>query len=379
MKKYLPTLIYGFTVFKMFFGSGNLVFPLQIGLTSGNHWFIAFVGLFITGIILPFLGLFVIKLHHGRYEEFFGEAGKVASIILPLFTLSLLGAFGIVPRCITVAFGGIHSIFPQLPLILFSTIFCSICFILCLKDHVVVSALGKWMGPILLICLTILIGIGIYHAPSSYTELSALHTFQDGFIHGYQTMDLFAAYFFSSFIFIQIQKSMPNETNPNNLLRAAIKPSLIGATLLALIYLGFVFLGAHYQTIAAKVSPELILPTIAIHLFGKYATFLISVILIFSCLATAVALNNIYARYLCNLFKLPPHYFSKILLLTTTVSFLISLLDFRGIAAFLAPVLDISYPGLIALTILSIFIKGRKQLKMWVFYGMVLMMLGYTI
>lgn len=71
MKRYAHTFIYGFAIFSMFFGSGNLVFPLQIGQYSAQYWLLGFLGLFITGILLPFLGLFVIKLHRGSYNAFF--------------------------------------------------------------------------------------------------------------------------------------------------------------------------------------------------------------------------------------------------------------------------------------------------------------------
>ena len=67
-------LIYGFTMFSMFFGSGNLVFPLQIGFESGHFWIYGFWGLFLTGIVLPFLGLLVIKKYKGSYDLFFAEA-----------------------------------------------------------------------------------------------------------------------------------------------------------------------------------------------------------------------------------------------------------------------------------------------------------------
>src|SRR5690606_17455230 len=90
--------------------------------------------------------------------------------------------------------------------------------------------------------------------------------------------------------------------------------------------------------------------------------------IIFSCITTAMALNNIYARYIVTTCKLPSKYFPWVLLGTTVVSFLISLLDFKGIASFLAPILDISYPGLIALTIMSIFVKDKRILKIIVFY-----------
>ena len=159
-------LVYGFSIFSMFFGSGNLVFPLQIGVETGNRWLIGFLGLFLTGIILPFLGLFVVKLHKGSYADFFGDAGTLARWLLPLFTLSLLGAFGVVPRCIAVAYGGIEHIFPNTSLQLFSMLFCVLCFVMCLSDRIMITLLGKWLTPILLLCLTILIVVGVVKAPT---------------------------------------------------------------------------------------------------------------------------------------------------------------------------------------------------------------------
>lgn len=379
MNRLRDCLIYGFALFSMFFGSGNLVFPLQIGMNSGHQWFVGYVGLFLTGILLPFLGLFVIKIHKGSYEEFFGQAGSIARVALPLFTLSLLGAFGVIPRCITVAHGGIASIFPSISLTYFSAIFCASCFLICLKDNQMVSILGKWLTPLKLLCLFLLIFGGIYYAPTLHTDGgNALATFNEGFKRGYKTMDLFAAFFFSALIFKQIQDRMPQDTSDKAVIRAALTPSIIGATLLGIIYFGLVYLGAYYQPLVAHVSPELILPTIATHVLGDYAALFIGMIVIMACLSTATALNNIYARYLCNLIKLPAKYFPWILLGTTLVSFTISLLDFKGIAQFLEPILDVSYPGIIVLTFLSIFVRGFRNIKATAFYGMLLMVLGYS-
>jgi len=369
MQRYSLILIYGFALFAMFFGSGNLVFPIKIGQITGTYWFLGFIGLFITGIILPFLGLFVIKLHKGNYHSFFAEAGSVAKILLPLFTLSLLGSFGVVPRCITVAHGGMSYLMPQMSLIVFSILFCIITFFFCLKDQRMINILGKWMSPVLLITLIVLIITGILHNPLPHIQdVKPTKAFYDGFLTGYQTMDLFAAFFFSALTFAQIQKIMPNAT-PIDTLKFAIKSSILGATLLALIYLGFVFLGAHYADLTINVKPEFMLPTIAKHIMGDNATLFIGIAMLFSCLTTAVALNNIYARYLCSLFKFQDNKFPLVLTGTTSVSFLISLLDFRGIAAFLAPALEISYPGIIALTILGIVTRKQYQFKIYAFYG----------
>lgn len=379
MQQYKNIFIYGFAIFSMFFGSGNLVFPLQIGQESGAHWILGCLGLLITGIALPFLGLFVIKLHRGSYNTFFAEAGWFAKLVLPLFTLSLMASFGVAPRCITVAYGGITQMLPQMPLALFSMIFCAICFVFCLKDTFMIRALGKWMTPVLLAALAILIVVGVINAPA--LEVSdanqATSVFANGFLRGYQTMDLFAAFFFSSLIFRQIQAAMDEKASHKEVIRVALKPSLLGAGLLAVIYCGFVFLGAHYKQFVSGVAPELILPTIAEHALGGKSALIISIIIIFSCLTTGIALHNIYARYLCSLFKLPENKFPLMLLVTIVITFLVSLLKFQGIAAFLGPALELSYPSIIALTIMSILSKEHKMLKMVVFYGALVAMIMY--
>lgn len=368
--------LYGFAIFAMFFGSGNLVFPLQIGLAAGAHWSISLIGLLMTGILLPLLGLFVIKVYKGSYYDFFGEAGSITRVLLPFFTLSLLGSFGVVPRCITVAYGGVSSVFPSITLFAFSAIFCVMTFLLCLKDTLMIKVIGKWMSPVKLIALSLLILFGILGASEPQETMGIKAAFEKGFFTGYQTMDLFAAFFFSSFIFSQIKQGLPHLKTDHEVAKFAIKPSLLGAFLLFLMYAGFVFLGAHYSHLIADVSPELLLPTIAQHTIGKNATLVVSIAITLSCLTTAIALNNIYARYICSELKLKDNKFIIILFLTTTLSFVVSLLDFKGIAKILGPILDVSYPGLVALTILCLITKRFKRIKQGLFYTITLLMIG---
>ena len=37
-------LTFGFALFAMFFGAGNLIFPPYLGVLSGSSWFITFLG-----------------------------------------------------------------------------------------------------------------------------------------------------------------------------------------------------------------------------------------------------------------------------------------------------------------------------------------------
>lgn len=378
MRQYRLTLVYGFAIFAMFFGSGNLVFPLQIGNTAGNSWVFGFAGLLLTGILLPLMGLFVIKRYHGHYQRFFGEAGPLAAVFLPLIMLSLLGSFGVVPRCITVAFGSVSYLFPQMTLVMFSLFFCVITFFFCLNDKIMVKLLGKWMSPILLLTLIGLIAMAMLKAPDSQNSIAAHAALTNGFLTGYQTMDLFAAFFFSSLIFQQIQRELPKASN-QEIVRFAIKPSILGASLLAFIYLGLVYLGAHYAFLIKNIKPELMLPTIAAWAIGGHATLVMAIAMFFSCLTTAVALNNLFARYIWSTFDCQINKFPWILLITTSLSFIISLLDFKGIAAFLSPILQITYPGIIMLTAMCLCISGRRLFKTVMFYVITVIIGGATL
>ena len=367
-------------VFSMFFGSGNLVFPMQIGTYCLNYWMVGFLGLLISGIIIPFAGVFAIKRYQGSYDNFFKELGFGANIVIPLILLSLLGAFGIVPRCITVAFGGFHVLEPAIPLWAFSCVFTLICFLTGLKDTRMLNIIGKFMTPVKLGTLSLIIIVGIFSAPylpiSEYTTESS---FKLGLVQGYQTMDLIAGFFFSSLIFRHVEQQCHSTVNPKTIFWISAKASLIGASVIALAYGGLVYMGASYSSVIQSVQPTEMLPTLTQHLLGEYSTIIIAFAMGFSCLTTATALNNLYADFLRKLFKLKDTHFCYVLMSTSFISFALSLLDFKGIAAFLSPILDVIYPGLIIFTVASLIYPHPHILKRVVFYSITIVMIIFKL
>ncbi len=372
--------VLGFSIFAMFFGSGNLVFPMQIGSICLNHWAVGFLGLLVSGIIIPFAGVFAIKRYQGSYDRFFKELGFGANIIIPFILLSLLGAFGVVPRCITVAFGGFHVLQPDIPLWSFSLVFTLICFLVGLKDTRMLSIIGKFMTPVKLATLALIILVGIFTAlplPSSdYDHKKALEL---GLVEGYQTMDLIAGFFFSSLIFKHVEQQCASEFSHKTIFWISAKASFIGASVIALAYGGLVYLGASYSSIIHSVQPTEMLPTLTKHILGGYSAIVIAFAMGFSCLTTATALNNLYAGFLHKQLKLKENHFAYVLGATSLISFALSLLDFRGISAFLTPILVIIYPGLIIFTISSLIYPKPNRLKKLTFYCITLGMIIFKI
>ncbi|MFQ9338340.1 MAG: branched-chain amino acid transport system II carrier protein, partial [Varibaculum sp.] len=53
----LNVLVTGLALFAMFFGAGNLIFPVMIGVESGVEQVPATIGFMLTGVLLPMAGM----------------------------------------------------------------------------------------------------------------------------------------------------------------------------------------------------------------------------------------------------------------------------------------------------------------------------------
>ena len=62
-----------FAMFAMFFGAGNIMFPIALGLESGGSSLWAILGLIVSGILIPFVGIIVMSFFDGDYNRFFSD------------------------------------------------------------------------------------------------------------------------------------------------------------------------------------------------------------------------------------------------------------------------------------------------------------------
>lgn len=375
------TCIAGFAMFSMFFGSGNLVFPLLLGTETLDHSLYATAGFLVTAVVVPFIGLIAMIVFDGKRELFFSKIGALPGFLLTFALLSLMGPFGVIPRCITVAYGGLQLVFPDLSFPLFSLLF-SVCIgVLIWRPNRVVNIIGVVLTPFKLGGLLLLIAFGVYYAgePSSYSHAPSVAAYA-GFTLGYQTMDLVAAFFFSATIVHYLRDSLINGEHKPSLLKSSISASLIGAALLALVYFGFVKLGASYAGSLHSTSPESLLAAIAGLTMGKYALVVVSITLAVSCLATAVILSSLYVSFvkediLEKRVKAKASH-SAVIFMTLAVTYLMSLLGFSKISGMLGFVLTLSYPALIGLALHHIMTFWFKMdYSKPIFYG-VLMISG---
>ena len=105
---YIASMLFG-----LFFGAGNLIFPISMGQMAGANMWKAVLGFLITGVGLPLLG--VAALGVSRSSGLFELSSKVNKNYAMFFTCLLyltIGPFFAIPRCATTSFTvGIEHLF----------------------------------------------------------------------------------------------------------------------------------------------------------------------------------------------------------------------------------------------------------------------------
>lgn len=345
----------GFALFSMFFGSGNLVFPITVGQESEGHYFLASLGILFTGVAVPFLGVLGMMLYKGDLYSFFGCFGRKGTLLFSFLALALMGPFGVLARCLTVAHGALLLLLPNASLPVASFLMCALIYFLTVNKSKIVSTLGTVLTPFLLFAIAMIAFYGLTEgALPEGTTSSGWKALKNGFFQGYQTMDLLAAFFFSHFVIKHLHSKLSPNDGEDSLLKLFYKSSLIGAGILSSVYFALVLLGAIYSPLLADTPPQEMLGLIAMESLGTVAAPCVCLAVLFACLTTAIVLASLFADFLRTEVSKDKLGNKQALLITLGIGFVVSTFDFAGIAGFLGPIMEAIYPALIALTLVNI-------------------------
>lgn len=354
----------GLALFSMFFGAGDLLWPIILGGASGDQNIYAMLGLLITGVSLPLLGLLAMMLFQGNYHAFFGRIGKYPSVVLIFIVQIILGPIGSIPRLFTLSFASLRPYLPEdMSLIGFSLIASVVVLCFTLRPQKIIDYLGLILTPLLLLSLgAILITGFINHPQPQVYDLQASTAFSNGLLVGYNTLDLIASFIFAPLVLFHFTSADGSEMKDKYARRIIFKKmlmaSLLAAGLLSLMYIGLTSVASYYTPfLNGEYKPEERLSAISLLLLGPYGALLSCIVVAMACLTTAIPMVSIFANYMRqDLFrgrggKLFP------LITTLAVSTLLANMGFMGIANMLSPLLQILCPGLIVLSLLNIFHK----------------------
>lgn len=358
MKNFIKsqTFVTGLAMFAMFFGAGNVIFPLTIGYLAQDKTLYGIFGLLLTAVIVPFTGLIAMMLYEGDYNKFFEKIGRLPGFIVAALIMALIGPFGATPRCIAAGYSTLKANYPDLSMSLFSAAACLIIFLFTYRKNRILDMIGYVLTPALLGFLGFMIVKGMFMTPGSEaSSLTEWNVFFYGLNEGYNTMDLLGAFFFAPVILSAFKSKDPSVKAdcPKTILSSALKASYIGAFLLAVIYVGFCFI-ASFHTHGLEVASDQLIGALALRIVGLSAGLVTAVIVALACLTTAIALTTVFAEFLQNVICRNRISYHVALVVSLVVTYFFATLEFSGITAMLGPILQVGYPALMVLTVLNI-------------------------
>lgn len=345
----------GFAIFSMFFGSGNLIFPIELGQRTGSNVWYGYLGLFGTGVIFTLLGLLSIILYRGNYHTFFNRLGRIPGSFLNICVLVMIGPLTGLPRAINVLYQIMSHYIPNVSLFTFVLCFLTVIFIACYKRERVMPLLGYVISPLLVILLLFLVVHGwLNGGPICTHGYPRLAAFYRGMSEGYATMDMMAAFHFAPLAITYLQRISHVPFGPKRVLHSAIAASGITCALLAITYSGLSYLGAQYCGMVASRNPVTIAYVITKDLLPEWIGNGLHILFMLAIISTAISLTTIFTDYLReDVFENRVSHIHT-LLITLVLSGCSANGGLYAILRFEKPFLELFYPPLIVLTLCNI-------------------------
>lgn len=351
--KNLSSFFIGLALFSMFFGSGNLIFPLFVGQTAETQWPIASLGFGLTAVIVPFIGVVAMVVFRGNYTRFFNILGNKIGFLITFVLLTVWIPFGSAPRCIILAYNSLASYLTMPSIWIVSLFYSFLLFLVVYKKSRMLNILGYFLTPILLSCLAFIVVKGILFTEAPIEQLPkdfTVNMFFLGLKEGYNTMDLIASFFFSASIISILEKSQSDKISP---LKKTLHSCIIGIVILGVVYIGLIHLSAIHAPSLEGIPKDQLLAHIAKSVMGENLGIIAAITIVLACFTTSVAMIVVYTDFLSEkVFSRSS--FNPSMLLSLLVSFAMSISGIEGITTLTAPILSLFYPSLIILIAVNI-------------------------
>lgn len=359
-------------LFGLFFGAGNLIFPVSMGQLAGNQIGHALVGFLITGVGLPLLA--VISLGLTRSEGVLDLSSKIGRRYGLFFSCALyltIGPFFAIPRCVTVPFEvGVAPLLPQsanpkMALLLFSLAYFLAMLFFSLKPGKILTWVGKFLNPLFLVAMGTLVVTALLHPASPVSAIApeaayATGAGAKGFLEGYNTMDALAGLAFGIVVVNVIRGLGVRE--PEHVATCTVKAGLFSCLLMGAIYIAVAIMGTQSRgVLPAAANGGAALGMIARHYYLGFGATLLALTVCLCCLKTAVGLITSCAEAFGEMFPKARLSYRAWAVLFCVVTFLIANFGLSTIISFSLPVLMFLYP--LAMTLIILALGGRFFLK----------------
>ncbi|MDO5747411.1 MAG: branched-chain amino acid transport system II carrier protein [Actinomycetaceae bacterium] len=372
--KTLSVMIIGGALFAMFFGAGNLVFPVQIGHDGGSHATAATIGFLITGVLLPVLAMVASATSENGINGIANRIGRVPGFIFALMAFLATGMGYAIPRVAAASYE--MSFEPHLPnagwsgLAIYSAIFFLIAAAMAINPGKMLDKIGTWLTPALLILLVVLITAAYLNmnvpAGTEIAEKYQANPTVTGLQDGYGTLDAIASFVFGIIIINALKQRgfKPGK----ELFRATALAGVVAGTLLALVYWGLSNIGMRIADKGIDNGGEG-LAVAAQTLFGDTGQIIFGAIVVLACLTTGIGLIGASTEFFLTIFPRIPR--NVMILIHVVISWAIASIGLTALLNFAIVIMMFCYPIVITMTLvclIDIFVPGHMY---WTYRGFV--------
>ncbi|MCH2490059.1 MAG: branched-chain amino acid transport system II carrier protein [Flavobacteriales bacterium] len=281
------TFLTAFALFSLFFGAGNLILPPFLGYNAGDSWIWVAIGFALSAVIIPIMAIY----GHARLQGTLLDFAKKVSPSLALVYAILIYAISISlpsPRTASVTYEMAIQPYFEISSLWISAVYFSLVLVFALNRTKIISLIGKFLTPLIIIILLCIIGIGIFSETEPLRASIFDNAFTEGILEGYQTFDAIGGVVVGGVIVISL--ALQGKYNYEEKKKMIAKAGLLAGLGLFLIYSGLIALGAMHSADTEIVNRTQLLTFLSSETLGSIGTAFLSVLVALACFTTAVGI-----------------------------------------------------------------------------------------
>ncbi len=361
------------TLFAIFFGAGNMVFPPAMGQLAGENYWQALIGFILTDAGIALLGIIAVVLVGNEITDLGNLISKKFSIFLSIVVYLLIGPLFALPRTGSVSYElaakpYVPSEYSWLVSLAVTAVFFAVTYFLSARPNKIVDIIGKYLTPILILSIVAIFFSCLFMDKSNHTiqygattasdAYSSGGAFFQGLVEGYNALDgpaglVFAIIIINAVTGFGIKKR-------KNITKYTVICGIGAVIILSAIYFMLTYIGA--STLTSFPNGGELLHAVTSDLLGTPGGIILGIAVLLACLTTSIGLTTSFSDYFHEL--IPSVSYQKIALIVCIFSFVISNVGLTQLVAVSLPVLMAVYPVLVVLIILSFFKRWIQHRRM---------------
>lgn len=354
-------LLVGVTLFSMFFGAGNLIFPPFLGVEAGPLLPWALAGFLVSAIGLPVLGVVAVA-NTGGIDALSSRAGRAFGRAFPVLVLLAIGPMLAIPRTASTSYSVSFALVAPDGLgpvcqLAYTSAFFLLAFVLAARPNRLTDFVGKVSAPVLL-ALVAFVAVGALVVPppsatateaaASYAQAPAVQ----GFLEGYQTMDVLASLLFGAIVALNVRRM--GVGREGDVARETCRAGAVMGVVEAVVYCGLAFVGIWASgLVPGATNGAQLLAAAASSLYGPAGTLVIGAIYVLACLNVCCGLVSGCAQEFAS--RYPRLDYRGWEVAFVLVSLALSNFGLDAIITLSVPLLETLYPVAIVLVLLGVF------------------------